>query len=80
MDIQVLNQKSLSIIFTSSANKYILKLIRFLVNFVRPFFLKKEVIDSNDLCVYCAWQDMPCAIKTYSEESELISVEEIIKT
>ena len=44
MDIEVLNQKSLSIIFTSSANKYILKLMRFLVNFVRPFFKKKKLL------------------------------------
>ena len=53
--------------------------MRFLIDFDRPFFFKKK----KKLCAvitYCGWQDMSCANETYSEEPDLISVENAMKT
>ena len=53
--------------------------MRFLIDFVRPFFFLKKK-KSLAVMTYCAWQDKSCANETYSEEPELISVEKVMKT
>lgn len=79
MKIQVFSEKSLSIMFTPWTNKIYSENYEVFNRFWQTFFFLKK----KKLCAvitYCAWQDMSCANETYSEEPDLISVENAMKT